>query len=139
MIFFGHLKYFVTLRFLKQNRFNEKIDPTFKYHHDAFLSELPKFLKVFPDNNNLETVKAIEKKSSVLSLALDLKKLDEFKPAKVEKPNRAVILWNHRWEYDKNPDRFFNALFELDEHGIDFRLVVLGESYEKRPPVFEGR
>jgi hypothetical protein len=28
-------------------------------------------------------------------------------------------------------------LFELQEHGIDFRLVVLGESYEKQPAVFD--
>lgn len=108
-----------------------------QYHHDAFLNELPKFLKVFPDHNNLETADAIRKKSSVLSLALDLKKFDEHKPAKIEKPNRAVVLWNHRWEYDKNPERFFNTLFELAEHGIDFRLVVLGENYEKRPPIFD--
>jgi len=108
-----------------------------QYHHDAFLNELPKFLKAFPDNNNLESVEMIRGKSSVLHLALDLKKLDQHKPAKIEKPNRAVILWNHRWEYDKNPERFFNSLFELQEHGIDFRLIVLGESYEKRPAMFD--
>ena len=107
------------------------------YHLNAFIEELPKFLKAFPDNNNLATVAAIKGKSSVLPLALNLKNLDAHKPEKIEKPNRAVILWNHRWEYDKNPDRFFNALFELAEHGIDFKLVVLGESYEKRPPVFD--
>ena len=108
-----------------------------QYHHDAFLNELPKFVKAFPDYNNSETIETIRKKSSVLHLAMDLKKLDEHKPSKIEKPNRAVILWNHRWEYDKNPERFFNALFELQEHGIEFRLIVLGESYEKRPKVFD--
>ncbi len=108
-----------------------------QYHQDAFLNALPKFLKAFPDNNNLETVETIRKKSSVLSLAMDLEKLDNCKPAKIEKPNRAVVLWNHRWEYDKNPERFFNALFELQEHGIDFQLIVLGESYGKRPPIFD--
>jgi glycosyltransferase involved in cell wall biosynthesis len=108
-----------------------------QYHHDAFLGELPKFLKAFPDNNNSETVEAIREKSSVLPLALDLKKFDEHKPAKIDRPNRAVVLWNHRWEYDKHPAHFFNALFQLADHGIDFRLVVLGESYEKRPPVFD--
>ncbi|MES2619953.1 MAG: DUF3524 domain-containing protein [Bacteroidota bacterium] len=108
-----------------------------QYHLDAFNNELPKFLKAFPDENNLATADAIRKKSSVLSLALDLKKLDNHKPQKIEKPNRAVILWNHRWEYDKNPEQFFHTLFELAEHGIDFRLIVLGESYTKRPAVFD--
>lgn len=108
-----------------------------QYHHDAFLDELPKFLKTFPDYNNLETVETIRNKSSVLPLALDLKKFDEHKPTEVIKPNRAVILWNHRWEYDKNPERFFNALFEIAERGIDFKLIILGEEYEKHPPIFD--
>ncbi|MCX6199507.1 MAG: DUF3524 domain-containing protein [Bacteroidetes bacterium] len=108
-----------------------------QYHHDAFLDELPKFLKAFPDYNNLETVETIQNKSSVLPLALDLKKFDEFKPSEIVKPNRAVILWNHRWEYDKNPERFFNALFEIDERGIDFKLIVMGEEYEKHPSIFD--
>lgn len=107
------------------------------YHLQAFLNELPRFLKTFPDYNNLETVTAISKKAQVLPLALDLKKFDNYKPALIEKPNRAVVLWNHRWEYDKNPERFFNTLFELADHGIDFKLVVLGESYDKRPPIFD--
>lgn len=108
-----------------------------QYHHDAFLSELTGFLKVFPDNNNAETADVIRKKSSVLPLALDLKKLDEHKPGKIEKPQRALVLWNHRWEYDKNPERFFQALYEIQERGIDFRLCVLGEHFEKYPKVFD--
>ncbi len=108
-----------------------------QYHHDAFLDELPKFLRAFPDYNNLETVESIRNKSSVLPLALDLKMFDEHKPAEIVKPNRAVILWNHRWEYDKNPERFFKALFEIAERGIDFKLIVLGEEYEKHPPIFD--
>jgi len=107
------------------------------YHMLAFIEELPRFLKAFPDNNNFSTVESIRKKSSVLPLAVDLQKFNQHKPAKIEKPQRAAILWNHRWEYDKNPEKFFNALFTLAEHGIDFRLIVLGESYEKQPPIFD--
>jgi glycosyltransferase involved in cell wall biosynthesis len=107
------------------------------YHQQAFLNELPKLLKAFPDNNNLQTVEEIANKSSVLPLGMNLQKFNDCKPATVEKPLRAVILWNHRWEYDKNPEQFFNALFEINDRGIDFRLIVLGESYEKQPPIFD--
>ncbi|HWB62539.1 MAG TPA: DUF3524 domain-containing protein, partial [Chitinophagales bacterium] len=107
------------------------------YHHTAFLEELPRFLKAFPDYNNAETVNAIANKSSVLPLGMNLQPFNIQRPAKIEKPQRAVILWNHRWEYDKNPERFFNALFEIADRGIDFKLIVLGESYEKRPAVFD--
>lgn len=109
-----------------------------QYHLHAFLTELPKFLTAFPDNNNLASIETIRKKSSVLPLGMDLQKLMACKPSAIEKPKRAVVLWNHRWEYDKNPELFFNTLFTLNEHGIDFKLVVLGENYEKRPPIFDA-
>lgn len=111
-----------------------------QYHLESFLNELPRLLKQFPDYNNLETVKQIELKSSILPLGMNLKKFAPYilptdKKAKLR--DRAVVLWNHRWEYDKKPDIFFKALVEIAERGIDFRLVVLGEKLSKQPPVFE--
>ena len=49
----------------------------------------------------------------------------------------AVILWNHRWEYDKNPDVFFEALFRIKDDGIDYKLIVLGEAFSKYPKIFD--
>ena len=39
-----------------------------------------------------------------------------------------VILWNHRWEYDKNPEFFFNTLSKLKKNGFFRYLIDL--SYE---------
>ncbi|MCS6934636.1 MAG: DUF3524 domain-containing protein [Chitinophagales bacterium] len=111
-----------------------------RYHHDSFLEELPRFLNQFPDHQNIETIQAIRAKSAVLPLGLDLKTFDPFilpPEQKGKLRERAVILWNHRWEYDKNPEAFFNALMEIAERGIDFRLIVLGEQKERRPAVFD--
>ncbi|MDZ4846917.1 MAG: DUF3524 domain-containing protein [Chitinophagales bacterium] len=108
-----------------------------QYHFDSFFKELPVFLKAFPDNNESGSVENIKKKSSVLPLGMDLEKIQQLKPAEIKKEGRAVILWNHRWEYDKNPEAFFHALFELKERGVEFKLVVLGESYESRPKIFD--
>jgi glycosyltransferase involved in cell wall biosynthesis len=108
------------------------------YHQKAFLQELPKFLSMFPDHQNPVTVRLIAAKSKVLPLGMDLKKLDNYKPITFNNHhNRAVILWNHRWEYDKNAEEFFDALYDIAEKGVDFKLVVLGESYGKRPPIFD--
>ncbi len=107
-----------------------------QYHQQVFLEELPSFLKAFPDYQNIETVETIRHKSSVLPLGLHLQKFSIHKPSEVSKPACAVVLWNHRWEYDKNPDTFFSALFKIADRGIDFKLVVLGQSYERCPPIF---
>ncbi|WP_276609582.1 tRNA-queuosine alpha-mannosyltransferase domain-containing protein [Desulfuromonas acetexigens] len=103
------------------------------YHRRAFLGALPEFLAAFPDHREPESIAAIAGKSRTLPLGLDLRALDGPAPPRVGPP---LILWNHRWEYDKNPEEFFRALFRLDEMGVDFTLAVLGESFRKFPPIF---
>ena len=106
-----------------------------KYHRESFLNELPNFLNQFPDFRNVENVALIEKKSSVLHLGMELNRFDIFSETKKE--DAATLLWNHRWEYDKNPDLFFETMFRLKEEKVPFRLIVLGESYQKSPVIFQ--
>ncbi|MCH2083214.1 MAG: DUF3524 domain-containing protein [Saprospiraceae bacterium] len=104
-----------------------------EYHKSSFLEGLIPFLKQFPDHRGLDNIKRIEDKSKVLSLGLDLKSLSLYN---VQKHKNATLLWNHRWEYDKNPEEFFQLLFRLKEEKIEFKLIVLGESYKKSPAIF---
>ena len=104
------------------------------YHLESFIDGLSPFLKQFPDERNLGNTSVIRKKSMVLPLGIDLKKYLDFQHSS---PNESpIILWNHRWEYDKNPEVFFNILFKLSLEKIDFNLVVLGTSYKNIPPIF---
>jgi glycosyltransferase involved in cell wall biosynthesis len=107
------------------------------YHRQSFLHELPLFLRGFPDRPELDRVAEITVKSTVLPLGLDLCRFDRCRPISGPQPGwPPLLLWNHRWEYDKNPQAFFTALFRLAERGIAFRLAVLGESYRTCPPIF---
>ena len=106
------------------------------YHRQDFLAELPGFLATFPDNNEKPTVEQIADKSRTLHLGLDLQRFAACKPAPDDNNRPPLILWNHRWEYDKNPEDFFAALFVLQKLGVEFELVVLGESYRKQPAIF---
>lgn len=47
------------------------------------------------------------------------------------------LLWAARWEHDKQPEVFFRALHRLEKRGVDFRISVLGESFQLVPAVFE--
>ena len=105
-----------------------------KFHMRSFLDELKPFLKHFPDYNEIETIEIIRKKSEVLYLGLDLKKFD---PHERENHNKPLILWNHRWEYDKNPGLFFDILNLIKKDNYDFDLVVLGENFNKNPQIFD--
>ena len=104
------------------------------YHQTIFLKSLKPYLEKFPDHNNLDTINEIKDKSSVLKIAIDLKKFD--KTIKQTKNDLPIILWNHRWEEDKNPDTFFKALFKLKNSNINFKLIVTGQSFSNQPAIF---
>lgn len=108
-----------------------------KYHMEAFTGDLPRFLKTLPDHNEIGSIETLKKKSQVLHLGLDLDRLDQHRPGIQDKnTNVPLVLWNHRWEYDKNPQTFFQALFRLHEEGIDFEVALLGESFSNNAPIF---
>ena len=105
------------------------------YHLEEFFDELPRLLKHFPDYTELWTVEALRRKSQVLPLGLELAALDAYRP-EIPPTERPLILWNHRWEYDKNPEAFFRAVYTLVDEGLDFGLVLLGESFRNQPAEF---
>lgn len=108
------------------------------YHREAFIGALPAFLSAFPDHRGCHTVSQIASKAEVLHLGLSLNGLlDVALPREPQQQRHAVIVWNHRWEYDKAPERFFNALYDIKERGWDFKLIVLGEQYVKSPAIFK--
>ena len=108
-----------------------------QYHMDAFLSELPRFLEQFPDHRELGQVERIKEKSAVLPLGFDLSRLDS-QPLPLETGTMRLppVLWNHRWEYDKNPDEFFEALRFVRSQGLDFEIAILGERFDVTPDAF---
>ncbi|XP_059178840.1 glycosyltransferase-like domain-containing protein 1 isoform X2 [Physella acuta] len=46
------------------------------------------------------------------------------------------IVWPHRWEHDKDPKSFFDALLQLQGEGHDFCVSVIGETFSEVPEVF---
>lgn len=106
------------------------------YHQQAFFENLPRMLKHFGDFNELESVDLLREKSSVLSLGIDLHRLDTYQPETKNTPESPLILWNHRWEDEKNPRAFFNALYRLAEDGFPFRVAIAGENVRQIPDEF---
>lgn len=106
------------------------------YHRSRFLSDLEAFLKHYPDHRELKSVDSLAAKSQVVYPGLDLQFFDRLKNKNTTRTGPPVILWNHRWEYDKNPDEFFSVLCQVQSLGFDFRLVILGENFSSQPSSF---
>jgi glycosyltransferase involved in cell wall biosynthesis len=47
-----------------------------------------------------------------------------------------TLVWNHRWEFDKAPERLFAALLKLKSAGVDFLVHVVGQQFRRQPAVF---
>lgn len=106
------------------------------YHKQSFLGELPSFLNQYPDFENKETLNTIAKKSETLKLCMDLQAFDAHEERPSEKEETPLILWNHRWEYDKNPMSFFRVLNILRKRRLGFRVALLGQHFETEPAYF---
>jgi glycosyltransferase involved in cell wall biosynthesis len=103
-------------------------------HFRAFFEELPGFVNRMPEYRPRWVGEEIRKKSAVLHPGCRFAPDEEIDlPAAGEPP---LIIWNHRWEFDKNPELFFSVLEQVDETGKSFRLALLGENYQKVPKAF---
>lgn len=107
------------------------------YNKTSFLSSLSTFLERYPDHQNTISIKQLEQKANTLHLGMDLNAFDEYKPESKHSNDSPLILWNHRWEYDKNPIGFLRIIYALAEHGLSFQLALLGESFKDEPPYFK--
>lgn len=109
-----------------------------EFNRDSFLSGARQLLAQMPDSKPEHLLHRVAERSRVLPLPLDL----DVEPVRPDLPaderrGGPIILWNHRWEHDKRPDRFFAALREMAARDVPFRLAVCGEEFRERPGEFE--
>ena len=93
------------------------------FHRNSFTDALKNFLSNFPDYNDYDNIEIIKSKSSTLYLGIDLKKFDAYKPNKSQN-EKVTILWNHRWEHDKNPDDFIDVIAKLDKNKFKDHFII---------------
>lgn len=100
------------------------------FNRASFLEGVAALLARMPDHVPPGIAERLERKSSVLPVGID-----PIAPAADR--DRKLIVWNHRWEYDKQPELFAEAMIRLAERGIDFRLALLGARGRQPVPALE--
>lgn len=127
-------------------------------HRMAFLEGLGPFLRRLPEHRPLWAAEEIRRKSDVLYPGYDFgdagpgggahgpggkSAVGESESAGGAEASRAaengppLIIWNHRWEFDKDPEAFFAAVNAAADRGHPFRLALLGENFQSVPQAFE--
>jgi len=101
------------------------------YNRDSFLDALDGLIKSMPDEQPENIAERIRQHSAVHYPGID-------PVGQSDKPmdGPPVLLWAARWEYDKGPDLFFEALEVLEERNVDFRLSVVGQQFAEQPKCF---
>lgn len=105
------------------------------WNRDSFLNGAARFLDRMPDGIPDGLIAGLRDKSRVLPVPIE----DRMFVSRETKPDWQCphLLWNHRWEYDKGPDRLLGLLNELEQRELPYRLSVVGESFRKYPSEFD--
>ena len=110
------------------------------FHRDLFLDALPDYVGRMPEAVPKHIRPRLEARSRVLPVGLTRapqtagagwhgSPCDPGAGARWPRDGRRpVILWNHRWEFDKRPDQFAAAMVNLLEAGLDFGVILAGEA-----------
>ncbi len=96
------------------------------FNRDSFLRGVDALLHRMPDAAPKNLGERLGRKSLVCSVPVE-------PMAPAARKDERLILWNHRWEYDKAPDMFVSALLQLAEEGVEFRLALLGPRPRRTP------
>jgi len=103
-----------------------------EHHQSAFIEAACAIVRKMPSHRP-ELASRLRDRSCVQYPAVESppRELSPRRP----RDSRLRILWNHRWEYDKNPRPFIDNLIKLEQWGVDYELVFLGERFRAAPPV----
>lgn len=98
-----------------------------EFNRDSFLEGVGELLNKMPDEKPENVQQRLKDKCAIYPVPINPIAADPKKDPK-------LILWNHRWEYDKAPELFAEAMIELANQGNDFKLALLGSRAEQTPP-----
>jgi glycosyltransferase involved in cell wall biosynthesis len=114
----------------------DKLLFTTEHHLNELMEALPEFLDHFPDDKHYNTIDQIREKSLVMYPGLNLSVFDA-QPDTRDQNKRPVIVWNQRWQFDRNPTMFFKVLNRLNDVDLEFDLILAGDTQHKKPEEFE--
>ncbi len=127
---FGQINYLTSLA-AHRVAFNSE------FHRDDFLGAL-RTLAGQPNNWLVpEKIAEIAAKAAVLPVGVDLAWLEGIEPER-RRSEPPVVIWNHRWEFDKAPEMFERGLAALADEGVPFEVIIAGEPGDNPSDALHG-
>jgi len=107
------------------------------FNRRSFFEAGEQLLARLPDRVPKGWIPKLRSRSRVLGVPLDLPALSP-EPFSAQREGAPLILWNHRWEHDKAPEVFAQALLRLADEGLSFDVALCGQRFGLVPSGFEA-
>ncbi|MGM0631830.1 MAG: tRNA-queuosine alpha-mannosyltransferase domain-containing protein [Pseudomonadota bacterium] len=107
------------------------------YNHDSFIDGVTTLLRKLPDEVPPGLLDRLSRVSIIpvpLPDPLYRRGAEKQSPPATDRP--LTLVWNHRWEYDKGPERLLALVQRLIDAGLRFRLHLVGQQFRQHPPAF---
>jgi glycosyltransferase involved in cell wall biosynthesis len=108
-----------------------------EFNRDSLLEDLRELLKKMPDARPNWALESVATRSEILPVPIEDQAIDRAVAGSPRRGGPCHIVWNHRWEFDKGPDTLLDCVRALAESNLDFRMSILGESFQERPAIFD--
>ena len=107
------------------------------FQRDGLLDALPALLDRAPDRSHISHLPEVANRCHVVPVGVDLADVP-VRPIDPGVPDSGgpVVLWNQRWDHDKNPRAVLDALTRLADDGVAFRAAIVGENDRVDPREF---
>ncbi|MDP6538623.1 MAG: DUF3524 domain-containing protein [Planctomycetota bacterium] len=102
------------------------------FHRREFAAAAGELLDALPHPNARAELEARLSTSTVIAPGIDIDAIPPGPGAEPRAPLR--VLFNHRWEHDKDPVAFLEAVAAALAGGARLELVLLGERFRQSPP-----
>lgn len=106
------------------------------FNRTSFFKGCDELMAKLPDYTFNDLSQRLYKKSSVIPVPIS-DGIFSLPLVHAAQNTSIKLIWNHRWEYDKGPDRLLCFLQELELRGVDFEINIVGEKFRKVPSEFE--
>ncbi len=104
------------------------------YNRETFFQGAEQLLNQLPDHVPGNLIPQLRNRCSVLPVPLQQQAFQVSAP----REGPLHLVWNHRWEYDKNPQLLLDALRILKAQGESFRLSVVGQQFRQIPEALQA-
>ena len=101
-----------------------------QWHLSHFIGALESLFVKLPDYQPFDSISSIQNKSAILPIPMPISELESIEKDPTLQSDIPVLLWNHRWEYDKQPEVFIELCDKLSESHKSFKINFLGQHHK---------